>query len=186
MIYLVRHGESEWNRAGWVQGQTSHPELTERGREQAALAGERLAAVLRPQANLISSDLVRAEQTAAIIGQRLGLAPVSDPRLREQQLGVLQGLASATAAAALGEVDWSDRNVAIGGGESIGAVYDRMAAFLEPLRELEVDTVVVSHGDAIRLALGWVQGESATEAAWPSIGNGAIFAVDAAGYRELS
>jgi broad specificity phosphatase PhoE len=61
-LLLVRHGQSEWNAAGLMQGQTAHVPLTELGHAQAAAAAAELAA-LRPGA-LLSSDLLRAVQSA--------------------------------------------------------------------------------------------------------------------------
>ena len=91
-VHLVRHGQSEWNVLRLTQGQTPHPALTELGRKQAAMAAETLALDLagRPL-RLLTSDLVRAVETARIIGDRLGVEPVPDERLREQHLGSLQG-----------------------------------------------------------------------------------------------
>ena len=70
-LYLVRHGESEWNVRRLTQGQTAHPPLTGRGREQAAAAASLLAADLARRGARLevvgTSDLVRAVQTATII-----------------------------------------------------------------------------------------------------------------------
>lgn len=86
-ILLVRHGESTWNADGRWQGQAD-PALTERGRAQAA---EAAGALGMPDA-LITSDLVRAADTAAIIGNLLGLDAVTEPGLRERDAGPLSGL----------------------------------------------------------------------------------------------
>ena len=83
-IYLVRHGETAWNQDKRYQGQTDIP-LTEKGREQAQRAAERLAGV--GASFLISSDLSRALDTAAVIGQRLGLSVISCPLWRERNYG---------------------------------------------------------------------------------------------------
>jgi len=90
LVYLARHGETEWNARGRIQGHTDVP-LNEAGRDQARalaeqLAGEALAAVG-------SSDLARARETAAIVAEALGLrAPAEEPLLRERGLGVFEGL----------------------------------------------------------------------------------------------
>src|SRR3954471_231238 len=70
-LLLVRHGQSEWNAAGRMQGQTEHVPLTELGHAQAARAAEELAD-LRPGA-LVSSDLRRAVQTAEHCARSTGL-----------------------------------------------------------------------------------------------------------------
>jgi broad specificity phosphatase PhoE len=86
-ITFIRHGETEWNAAGRVQGQADVP-LSERGREQARLLGERLRGAGFD--STYTSDLSRAAETA-----RLALpgAPAAlEPRLREQDVGDLDGL----------------------------------------------------------------------------------------------
>lgn len=182
MLYLVRHGESEWNAAQRVQGQTAHPRLTHLGRTQAQRAAELIHADLasgqHPALALLTSDLKRAVETADIIGHHLQLSPTTDQRLREQHLGELQGELSVDAARTLDDVDWSDAEVPIGGGESVGQVYQRMASVLGPIRlDTSRTTIVVSHGDAIRLALGWIAGHGPVEAPWPTIANGSVFAI---------
>jgi probable phosphoglycerate mutase len=91
-LLLVRHGETDWNAAGRLQGQTDAP-LNEHGRRQAAtvagrLAGDGVAAVY-------TSDLVRAKETAEIIGATLRLGVVVDPDLRERDWGSWEGLTAA-------------------------------------------------------------------------------------------
>jgi broad specificity phosphatase PhoE len=90
-LYVVRHGATDWNQSGRIQGHTDIP-LNETGRAQARLASIRLAGVRA--AALYSSDLLRAYETARIIGQATGLAVVPTPGLREINFGVWQGLSS--------------------------------------------------------------------------------------------
>jgi probable phosphoglycerate mutase len=126
---------------------------------------------------LLCSDLLRAVQTAQIVGARLGLAPRQNRRLREQALGRLEGRGHVAARASVADVDWSDPDVAIGGGEAARQVFDRMAEVLGPITGM--NAIVVSHGDAIRYALGWLAGHHAADCPWHDIGPGAVFAVDA-------
>ena len=86
---LVRHGETDWNAAGRLQGHTDRP-LSELGRRQAQelaerLAGERVDAIY-------ASDLARARETAEIVGAKLGLPVAVDPDLREKHWGTWEGL----------------------------------------------------------------------------------------------
>ena len=88
-LLLVRHGETDWNADGRLQGHTDRP-LTDFGRRQArdlaaALAGEDLTAIY-------SSDLTRARETAEIVAERLGLPVVLDRDLREKDWGNWEGL----------------------------------------------------------------------------------------------
>jgi probable phosphoglycerate mutase len=93
VLHLVRHGESTWNLAGRIQGQS--PEaggLTAAGRAQARLTAELLAERPRPAA-IIASDLPRARETAEIIAAELGTGGVASVgALRERAAGEWTGL----------------------------------------------------------------------------------------------
>jgi probable phosphoglycerate mutase len=90
-IYLVRHGETDWNAAGRLQGHNDIP-LNDVGREQAADAAERLPRTVR---SVVSSDLGRARETAEIVARALGLpVPAIDAGLRERAFGAFEGLTS--------------------------------------------------------------------------------------------
>jgi broad specificity phosphatase PhoE len=87
-VLLVRHGQSEWNADGRWQGQADPP-LTDLGRAQARHAARALGTV----GAMISSDLQRAAETAAILSGELGVGPlVLDPDLRERDAGEWSGL----------------------------------------------------------------------------------------------
>lgn len=88
-VYLIRHGETDWNSNGRWQGLLP-VDLNDTGREQA----RRLASVLRHDEieAIYTSDLSRAEETARIVGNALGIVPSVDVRLRELDIGVFQGL----------------------------------------------------------------------------------------------
>lgn len=188
-VYLVRHGQSEWNVARLTQGQTVHPRLTGVGRSQAGAAAGMIAKDLAAQGNsvgqIISSDLVRAVQTGDILSERLGGERSCDIRLREQDLGTLQGLSYDETWSAAAEFDWNDPTTPIAGGESQLDVYERMAAVLDEARSADRLTVLVSHGDAIRAAISHVTGgfriagpQPATVAEWVDVPNGAVARID--------
>ncbi len=118
-LLLIRHAESIWNAAGRWQGH-GNPPLSERGREQAAtlareLRGERVDA-------LVASDLLRAFETASILGRALGVAPHGDARFRELDVGSWTGLSRSEiaerAARELERFDAGDPDVRPGGGET--------------------------------------------------------------------
>jgi probable phosphoglycerate mutase len=88
-ILLVRHGETAWNRELRFQGHVDIP-LNDAGHEQARRVGLRLAGEHVDHA--FSSDLMRAQQTAAPAAQLLGLKVVTQAGLREQHFGVVEGL----------------------------------------------------------------------------------------------
>ncbi|KAA9151174.1 histidine phosphatase family protein [Amycolatopsis acidicola] len=153
-LRLVRHGESEWNLAGRVQGQS--PEagpLTAKGREQAARAAGALAGCGAEA--IISSDLSRARETAAIIAAELGLDVFTDPGLREQDLGFLEGrrfsdpLGEGTVQDVIDGL-WREPRRHPEGGESILDLYERTHRVLS--RYDGRDLVLVAHGGPVRVA----------------------------------
>lgn len=158
LVYLVRHGETPWNVERRFQGQLN-VELSPAGRKQAEAVAGWLAGRPVKFSALYSSDLRRAAETAVIIGQRIGVTLVLDPRLREINVGEWSGLLADEVEkkypGAL--VEWHERidRFTIPGGESIPAVQKRV---LEAYRAL-VDRhdgeaiVIVSHGAALSALL---------------------------------
>jgi broad specificity phosphatase PhoE len=90
-LLLVRHGETDWNAAGRLQGHTDRP-LNEHGRRQSRRLAERLEG--DGIAAIYASDLARARETAEIVGERLRLTVAVDPDLREKNWGTWEGLTS--------------------------------------------------------------------------------------------
>ncbi len=88
-VVLWRHGRTEWNVAGRVQGTSDIP-LDDVGRLQARRAAEQLAA-MRPT-RIISSDLSRAHATAQVLGDLTGVEVQTDARFREMHFGAREGL----------------------------------------------------------------------------------------------
>jgi broad specificity phosphatase PhoE len=88
-LLLVRHGETDWNAEGRLQGHTDRP-LNDHGRTQAKVLAEELAA--QEIAAIYSSDLARARETAEIVADRLQLPIVVDADLREKNWGSWEGL----------------------------------------------------------------------------------------------
>jgi broad specificity phosphatase PhoE len=183
VIYLVRHGESEWNVAQRTQGQTWHPRLTGHGCAQAQAAARALLADLgsTPVSCVVSSDLVRAVQTAEIVAGVLGARMCVDARLREQSLGSFEGLSYAESFAAGSAFDWSDPDLRVGGGESLREMATRMTTALSDFAD-ELNTtgaiVVVSHGDAIRALLAGRVGAFPGAGTWVDVPNGSVAVLD--------
>ncbi len=183
-VHLVRHGRSTWNDEGRLQGQTVHPPLTARGEQQAKGAAQHLVRVIgsAPVA-VISSDLVRASQTASVIGAALGTTVRLDPALREQALGAMEGALArdlrpqrTPKGAHVTEIRW-------GAGESIEDVHGRVGAFfVRELHQARSDVVqhlvLVSHGDTIRVMAAWLAGRGHREVDWEgAVGNGAVMSI---------
>lgn len=90
-IYIVRHGDTKFNSDGTgerVRGWSNVP-LTAQGQKEALQAAQKLKG--KPIAGMVSSDLVRAQQTAAIISKVIGIKPELDPKLRTWNVGIYSG-----------------------------------------------------------------------------------------------
>jgi probable phosphoglycerate mutase len=159
-LLLVRHGQSEWNAAGLMQGQTAHVPLTDLGHRQAAAAAAELAALAAAGSGpgaLLSSDLRRAVQTAEHCSAATGLPVRTTPALREQAYGVLEGRPSREL---WDLVDWTDPHWSAEGGESLAQLHSRAAGHVAWLRADPPAPVValVTHGDTIRALQAVVAG----------------------------
>jgi glucosyl-3-phosphoglycerate phosphatase len=155
---LWRHGQTTWNREHRFQGQTDIP-LDEVGEAQAEQAARQLAA-LRPGA-LFSSDLVRAQQTAAPLSRLTGLPVSLDKDLRERFGGDWEGLSDAVIRERYPaeRATWNPPN-----GEPTLVVADRVAAAFARIADtLEAGqlAVLVGHGAALRLGIERILGLSA-------------------------
>jgi broad specificity phosphatase PhoE len=183
-IYYIRHGETEWNALGRLQGLRDIP-LNEFGRRQSVHAGLILADLLMRDGQsassigFVASPLGRARQTMELVRSTLKL-PVSayaiDDRLREIGYGEWEG-------ATLAEIQEQDPSlfarrqaakwtVAPPGGETYVSVQARMTDWC---RGLTADTVAVSHGGtarALMVALGFLTPESAADL---TIGQGSVY-----------
>lgn len=154
---LVRHGETESNVARTYTGWTNTP-LSPRGREQAQAVAERLASF--PVSAVYASDLDRAAQTAAGIASAHGLPMTLDPRLRERNYGLLEGMEFRTACERFPELFPEPDRYATDGtlpeGESVADVRERVASFVdEAIHHGRGRTiVVVSHAGVLRMFLG--------------------------------
>lgn len=171
----MRHGQSTWNLERRLQGQRLEVPLTELGLAQAAEAAERVAALVH-QPCVVSSDQLRARQTAEVIARRLGTSVVTTELAREQGLGELEGrlIDTLTAEPVPEGVDISE--VAWGGGESIEQVHARCQRLLDELPSLAStdEVVLVSHGDLLRVLLAVLDRRGHREVEWRRIGNGEV------------
>lgn len=152
-VVLWRHGRTEWNVAGRVQGQSDIP-LDDVGRGQAREAAARLAA-LKPY-RIVSSDLSRASETAQILGELTSQEVEFDVRLREMDFGAREGLTWREAWDQFpdGMQAWVDGDeTQIPGSETHRLAGERFAAALHDLLEdlpPEAVLVVVAHGAVLR------------------------------------
>lgn len=165
-LVVVRHGETEWNLAGRIQGHADSP-LTAAGRAQADAIGERLARERFDR--LFSSDLGRAWQTALAIARRTGHEVAADARLRERHFGVGEGLTYAELDAryphASSRVARIDPDYVIPGGESRRQLLERVREAFESLaRDCAGGRIaVVCHGGVLAALYRIVHGIPADE-----------------------
>lgn len=169
-IVLVRHAETAWSLTGQHTGSTDLS-LTDDGRRQVALVGERL--VGRPFTRVLTSPLARAVQTCEITGFA-GQAEVHEG-LREWDYGDYEGLT--TAEIRTGDPDWAVFRDGAPGGESPTQVRARVDALIEELTDLCRDgghALLFSHGHLLRaLAVRWI-GLPITVARLLELGTGSV------------
>lgn len=153
-LLLLRHGETEWNLSGRWQGQAADTPLTELGRQQARIVAGRLRSYSIDA--IYSSDLLRAYETAEIIGQALGVAPIiADPALRESDIGGWTGLTWDEITVRFPHevaAMFAGQEVRRGGGESYAELQARLAVAAERIaaRHPGQTVLLVSHGAALR------------------------------------
>jgi 2,3-bisphosphoglycerate-dependent phosphoglycerate mutase len=152
MLFLFRHGETDWNREGRLQGHVDTP-LNATGLAQAEVLARQLCAH-RLDA-VVSSDLSRALSTARIVAEVCGVPLLVDEGLRETNIGEAEGLLWAEVKARFGELTerWHfDPQAAFPGGETGHQTLTRGLAALRrvtqshPYRRVAVST----HGAVVR------------------------------------
>jgi broad specificity phosphatase PhoE len=168
-IWLARHGETDANAEGRVQG-TIDPPLNERGRAQA----RELAREAGPLgiAALYTSQLRRARETAEIVGEALGLEPRVDARFAESWRGEWEGRLAAEIKAEDPEA-WAgslaiDPGFRFPGGESLEEHAARVEAALADVAGGPLPALVICHGGTIRRALAARRPQGLTDLAVPN------------------
>jgi probable phosphoglycerate mutase len=189
-LYLVRHGETDWNAEGRLQGQRDVP-LNALGLVQADEAGRRLAALAPDLAALdwVVSPLSRARVTAERARAAAGLEPTryrTDARLKELSFGQWEGLTwrelrlrDPRAAAARTRDKWG---YVPPGGESYAMLTQRVAPVLAELTG-DADAVLVSHGGVARAIIAQLKLVPREQAPSIDIWQGRVLVVDGSGYR---
>ncbi len=150
---IVRHGETEWNAGGRIQGHTDVG-LSDRGARQSRLVAGRLAEVAIDFA--YSSDLRRSAETAREILGRRRVHLQTTPRLREYHKGVFEGLTADETKRRYPELYAAslvkDLDFAPPGGESTRQISARIASFVADVRDRHADdnVLIVGHGGTLR------------------------------------
>jgi broad specificity phosphatase PhoE len=184
VLYYVRHGETDWNLAGRLQGWRD-PALNALGRRQAALCADILRDLMEREGRspadypYVASPLQRARETAEILRAALGLAPDAyrvDPRLREIGFGEWEGLTfrdvRARAPQALAARERNKWDFVPPGGESYAQVSLRIREWYDALAG---DTVVIAHGGTARALIAILGIARPAEAPSVDIGQGVVY-----------
>ena len=156
MLLIVRHGETEWNAEGRIQGHTDIG-LSEKGAEQAHSLGIRLAGINIDVA--YTSDLKRSSETAKLALGGRDIVLNETAMLREYNKGAFEGLTLAEIKARFPDEYprylEKDLGYAPKGGESIRDVSARMAKIINEIKtnHLNETVLVVSHGGVLRAAM---------------------------------
>ena len=156
-VILVRHGETEYNAQGRLQGYSSVP-LSTRGRQQAMLVGPRVQP-LRPTV-LYSSDIRRAHETAVILSEHVGLPVQPCPGLREWNIGNWIDRMAEEFYAHLAAIGAHPATHVPEGGESQEQTQARMVAQMQGWADQHAEATIlgVSHGTAIDLFVRHILG----------------------------
>ncbi len=140
-FYFLRHGETDWNRRGVLQGAVDIP-LNETGLAQAHAAAARFAGVAI--ATVVSSPLSRARVTAEIAAASLGLPIEFEPAVAEVSWGIREGTPDGDTIAR-----WLDGDTPEGG-EPVGSFNNRVAAGMTRALARPGPVLVVAHGGVFR------------------------------------
>jgi broad specificity phosphatase PhoE len=163
LVYVARHGDTDWNAVNRWQGHTDIP-LNDRGRAQARALAQRLRDVRL--AGVVASDLSRAEETARIVAASLGI-PLAyvDGGLRERSFGVFEGLTREECETQHGEAwrAWLEDKTMPQGGEALEALTQRVVAAVgrsaRAVATEDAAVLVVTHGGSLRSLVASVTGE---------------------------
>jgi broad specificity phosphatase PhoE len=164
--FIARHGETVFNAAGRIQGETAHTPLTRAGFAQAEAMGQALRARLgpRPRLDLWASDTGRALQTLAIVAEHLELdwhQARTDCRLGEIHVGGWGGRYYRDVAAEAGPI--IDRSTLLfsvrpPGGEWYDEIAERLKRWLDEHGGGEDDRLILMHGVSSRVLRGMLTG----------------------------
>ena len=175
MIYIIRHGQTEKNRANVLQGRSDIP-LNDSGRQQAEKVKDHFIKAGIHFDLVYTSPLIRAVQTAAIIAE--GIPQLKDDRLIEMDYGPYEGMDLADPAPEVLEF-FRDfvHNPAPNGMEPLQAIVVRLGSFLEEIREeaAEKNILISTHAIAMKEALEYLTPDSGGSYWSKFIGNCAVY-----------
>jgi broad specificity phosphatase PhoE len=183
-LWVVRHGQSEWNKTHRVSGQAD-PALSEEGRAMA----DRLARVLRSERidAIVCSTLQRTIETASPVAGDRGVTIRQEADFREQGLGIAEGRyrdeRDPEVAALWRERDNNRVDYRIAGGETFAEVYARVARLMTKTVSMRCgeQALLVGHRNSVRAALGYLLGWSLEASASARVRTKFLYEFDLAG-----
>jgi len=177
----MRHGETDWNRRQLVQGQEDQSRLTPEGRDRVA----EVASSLKPASLtlIVASDLHRAQETAEITAEILGLVIVSSELLRERDFGSLEG---GPRSALVPDVTGISNDVVVDpsarplGGETLDEMAERGKDFLHLVADQWSDEklLVVTHGGTIRVLEAVARHTPLLGSPWGTVDNCSLWPIN--------
>lgn len=159
-LYLVRHGETDWNLENKIQGQTD-TSINDNGREQAKELAERIKEELGGIKRIYSSRQKRALETAQIIGRMLSVSPIVQQGLEEICLGAWEGYTWKQVKEIFSEeyqIWHQNRRYQVPPkGESYQQLLDRLLPALDDIiRKEGQDVLIVTHSAVIMTLMSYV------------------------------
>jgi broad specificity phosphatase PhoE len=166
-LWLIRHGQTDYNAANKIQGSGIDAPLNQLGIAQAKLLANAICEQLsKEEVRLYSSSLIRAKQTAAFIAEKMQIPCISSDEVVELNFGVLEGMPMEDIANELEDLHnlWEsgEVNVAAKEGESPKDAFKRAGNYIiSQLEEITLDNAIfVIHGRLLRILLaGWLDGD---------------------------
>ena len=148
MIYIIRHGQTDWNIEHRTQGQTDIT-LNTNGIKQAELITQKIANLKIN--NIISSDLKRAYMTAQIINSKFNKKIETDKRIREFCFGTLEGITRDK----ITQETWENfnKNAKQFNAETNEEIFNRIKSFIDDIKSNNINKniLVVTHGGPIKM-----------------------------------
>jgi broad specificity phosphatase PhoE len=175
LVYLIRHGQTDYNAEGRIQGWLEVP-LNAEGRIQADKLARRLAS--KPISTVYASPLSRAADTGRAIAEARKAPLIIDERLREYHMGEWGGKTVAELSADFNALEHGDAEIHPPGGETAQQMRERVDAFLRDALERHTEhddrIAVVSHGGTLGSMIGAMLKMSAARRHPFAFGNSSI------------